>query len=169
MWWSGEFYSSFFLLSLVLLSLSLSLYLSDYLLGFHLDPYSAWELQTYLFAPLLTSFFSSAAPLFLRNSKDAYIKYQIGERSLCLTQYCRDDPTPNGCPTSTTPIVCSPDQKGAQEVCKPTGGSILARMGRVQDKRTVMIGLIHACFMSLHYNSYRGHLLSIFEILKPRI
>ena len=36
--------------------------------------------------------------------------------------------TTNGCPASTVTRECSPDKKEAQEVCKPTGGSILTRV-----------------------------------------
>ena len=38
---------------------------------------------------------------------------------------------PNGCPLSIATRECSPDHKGAQEVCKLTGGSILARVDYV--------------------------------------
>ena len=37
---------------------------------------------------------------------------------------------PTGCPTIALGNA-SPTRKGAQEVCEPTGGSILARVGRV--------------------------------------
>ena len=43
----------------------------------------------------------------------------------------RDGVTPNGCPTSTTTRECSPDQKGVEEVCKPTSRSILERVDHV--------------------------------------
>ena len=106
------------------------------------------------------------------------VRYSAGKRSLCLTQCCRvvTVATPNGCPASTAPRVCSPDQKGAQEVCEPTGGFIITRVGHVQKinhtskllvrivairKQTVMIGLMHAFLCRCIIISIRGRLLSI--------
>ena len=40
---------------------------------------------------------------------------------------------PNGYPASTATRECSPDQKGAQEVCELTDGFILTRVNCVEE------------------------------------
>ena len=89
--------------------------------------------------------------------------------------------TPNRCLVSTTPRVCSLDQKGVQEVYEPTGGSRLTCVGHVYEvnytsklplrmttgwKQTLIIGPIYAFVCLCIITSTGDRLLSIFKILK---
>ena len=56
---------------------------------------------------------------------------------------------PNGCPTSTTPKECSPDKKEAQEVCEPTGGSILTRLTMCRIVNTHPVKLLRITVINL--------------------
>ena len=66
-------------------------------------------------------------PLLLHDSTNAYATRQ-GNDLYIYHNALVTVVIPNGCPPSTTTKECSPDQKGAQQVCKLTGGSMLARM-----------------------------------------
>ena len=68
--------------------------------------------------------------LFLHDSTNAYTTRQ-GSNHYVYHNVAVMVAISNGCLESTTPRECSPTGKGAQEMCEPTGVSILARVNRV--------------------------------------
>ena len=69
-------------------------------------------------------------PLFLNDNTDAYTIRQ-GNDHYVYHNVVVTAGTPNECSASTATRECLLEQKRAHEVCKPTGGSILAREDRV--------------------------------------
>ena len=69
-------------------------------------------------------------PLIIHDSTSAYVTRQ-GNNHYVYYNAAMIVAIPDECPTSTATRECSPVQKRAQEVCEPTGGSILTRMNCV--------------------------------------
>ena len=68
--------------------------------------------------------------LFPRDSTDAYTTRQ-GNVHYVYHNTVVTVAIPYGCSASKAPGECSLDQKGAEEVCELTSGSIFARVDRV--------------------------------------
>ena len=67
------------------------------------------------------SFYDSTNMYTTRQENDRYVYHNVAMTVVI----------PNGRTASTTTRECSFDQKWAPEVCESTGGSIIARVGRV--------------------------------------
>ena len=112
------------------------------------------------------SFYDSTNAYTTRHKNGRYVDHNVATMTA----------TPNGCSSSIATKECSPYEKGAHGMCESTGGSIVARVDRVQKskqtsncplkigivgKQTDMIGLTQD-YVCLHLTSVGGPLTEYF-------